>query len=199
MVFFLPLGLFLIWRFMRWDIWIKAAITATGLVPVIVIVVVATAGGGGDDPSEAVMEPSPSPSPSASPSPTVVIATPTATAENGNTEAPDGDVGEIYLEIAMYDNTTDRPLETVEFRVEGYEPWYPDLSFEADLHTMGVFPVGEEHELLIYPDGPDGREIPVVFRMIGDISPSRVVVHISDTSVTVAGIAIPDSAGEFQR
>ena len=83
LLLFFPLGLFLMWRFQRWEVWIKSVITAGGALLAVIIIVAAAAGGGEDDDGEAVgqeaspsppvgeptptLEPSPSPEPTLSP------------------------------------------------------------------------------------------------------------------------------------
>ncbi len=84
LVLFFPVGLFLMWRFTRWEVWVKSVITAAGALLAIIIIVAAAAGGGDDDDGDVVTQ-------EATPSPTVeeVIPTPepmidteaTATAE----------------------------------------------------------------------------------------------------------------------
>lgn len=73
LLFFFPLGLFLMWRFTRWEVWIKTVITIVGSLFTI-LVIVSAAIGGEDDGSEAVrQEESPSPTveaPTATPQPT---------------------------------------------------------------------------------------------------------------------------------
>jgi len=74
LLFLFPLGLFLMWRFQRWDVWIKTVITVAGSLFTILVIVSAAVGGDDDDGGEAVRQ-------EASPSPTVdVEATQTASA-----------------------------------------------------------------------------------------------------------------------
>ena len=81
LLFFFPLGLFLMWRFQRWEVWIKTAITVVGSLFAIFIIVAAAVGGEDDDGEAVGQEASPSPPVEASPSPAVEapIATPEAT------------------------------------------------------------------------------------------------------------------------
>lgn len=87
LVLFFPLGLFLMWRFTRWEVWIKTVITVAGSL-LAILFIVGTAVGGEDDDSEAVrQEGSPSPTveaPIATPEPTPTpepTLTPTPTLE----------------------------------------------------------------------------------------------------------------------
>ena len=222
LVLFFPLGLFLMWRFQRWEVWIKAVIT-TGAALLAIIIIVSAAAGGGDDengssepsptPTVAVtptveptgaptLEPTPEPTPPPTPEPTP---TPTAspTPDSGNGQP--GDAQEIDLRVSVFDDSVDRPLENFEVWVRGYGSWYPDLTFGGDVNTLGAFPVGElqEQNFFIYPDGRDGTEIRVEFEMTADmISGSvrdTVIVDVSDTTVTVTGTAIPGITQEFER
>ncbi len=78
---FFPLGLYLMWRFQRWQVWVKTVVTVVGSLFAILIIVGAAVGGGEDDDGEAVrQEASPSPAVEASPSPTVA-ASPSPTVE----------------------------------------------------------------------------------------------------------------------
>ncbi len=80
LVLFFPLGLFLMWRFQRWEVWIKTVITVVGSLFAIFIIVGAAIGGeetGGvaiptveGSPSPTVEEPTPSPEPTPTPEPT---------------------------------------------------------------------------------------------------------------------------------
>ena len=219
LVLFLPLGLFLMWRFQRWEVWIKTVITVVGSLFAILFIVSAIVGEdvGGDEtvmqeatpsptveatPSPTVEAPTPSPKPTATPEPTP---TPTAspTPDSGNGQP--GDAQEIDLRVSVFDDSVDRPLENFEVWVRGYGLWYPDLSFGGDVNTLGAFPVGElqEQNFFIYPDGRDGTEIRVEFEMTADmISGSvrdTVIVDVSDTTVTVTGTAIPGITQEFER
>jgi len=49
-----PLGLFLMWRFQRWEVWIKTVITVVGSLLAILIIVGAVVGGDDDDGEEQV-------------------------------------------------------------------------------------------------------------------------------------------------
>lgn len=69
LLFFFPLGLFLMWRFQRWDVWIKTVITVAGSL-LTILFIVGAAVGGEDDGGEGVRQ-------EASPSPTVKAPTPT--------------------------------------------------------------------------------------------------------------------------
>ena len=121
---------------------------------------------------------------------------------------------EIDLRVTVHDDTVDRSLQfgqlgvgeadnRIELWVRGFGSWYPDVGFGSDVNTLGSFPVGEEDELFIYPDGRDGSEIRLVFRMTGDmISGSdrdTRIVEVSDTIVTVTWTALPDITQEFER
>ncbi len=78
LVLFFPLGLFLMWRFQSWEVWLKTVITVAGSLLAIIIIASAAAGGGEDGDGEAVgQEPSPSPTVTALPSPTVEAPSPT--------------------------------------------------------------------------------------------------------------------------
>ncbi|MCH7577670.1 MAG: excalibur calcium-binding domain-containing protein [Chloroflexi bacterium] len=81
LVLFFPLGLFLMWRFQPWEVWIKAVIT-TGAALLAIIIIVSAAAGGGDDQNGSS---EPSPTPTVAVTPTVE---PTATPMSTSTPAP---------------------------------------------------------------------------------------------------------------
>jgi hypothetical protein len=69
LVLFFPLGVFLMWRFQRWEVWIKTVITVAGSL-LTILFIVAAATGEEDDTTKAVrQEASPSPTVETSPSP----------------------------------------------------------------------------------------------------------------------------------
>jgi hypothetical protein len=74
LLFFFPLGLFLMWRYQRWEVWIKTVITVAGSLFTLLVIVSAALGADGDEGGEAVrQEASPSPraeAPAAAPQPT---------------------------------------------------------------------------------------------------------------------------------
>ncbi len=83
LVLFFPLGLFLMWRFQRWEVWIKTVVTVVGSLFVIFMIAAAAIGGEDEDGEAVRQEASPSPTVEASPSPTVeptVAPTPEPTA-----------------------------------------------------------------------------------------------------------------------
>ena len=96
------------------------------------------------------------------------------------------------LAVAVFDDTTDRPLTPdVELWVRGRGSWFPDLVGGGDRAELGAFPVGTPETLFVYPDGRDGAEIAVPFRMtaamVSGSVRDQVTVTIADTTVTVAG------------
>ncbi len=209
------------WRFTRWEVWIKTVITVVGSLFAIFMIVGAAIGGEDEDGEAVMQEATPSPTVEASPSPTVEAPSPTpeptSTPQPTPTPTPtasptpesgDGqteDVQEIDLEVALWDDSIERPAENIEVWVRGYGSWYPDLSFGIDVNTLGAFPVGElqEQDFFIYPDGRDGTEIRVEFQMTADMisgsDMSMTTVVVSDTTVTVIGQAIPGITQEFER
>lgn len=149
-------------------------------------------------------------SPAAEATETQVLPEPTQAPPQQQEQPPE----EIELRIAIFDDSAERPLisglgtsansgSRAELWVRGYGSWFPDLEFGGDGNTLGSFPIGEEHEFFVYPDGRDGREIRVVFRMTADmISGSdrdMIQIGISDTTVTVSGTAIRDFEQQFER
>lgn len=73
LLFFFPLGLFLMWRFTRWEVWIKTVITVVGSLFAILIIAGAAIGGEDEDGEAVRQEASPSPTveaPTATPQPT---------------------------------------------------------------------------------------------------------------------------------
>jgi len=171
---------------------------------------VAAACGDGGDGDATPPEASPSPTAGTSPTPSGTL-TPEPSATTGIGDGQGGEAQVVFMEVAVYDDTVDRPIkfgapepgethDRVEVWIKEFGPWYPDLGGKADLNTLGTYPAGEEHELFIYPDGRDGGpEIRVTFQATADVIPNRVVIRVSDSSVIVTGPAIPESRQEFQR
>lgn len=74
LLLFFPVGLYLMWRFTRWEVWVKAVVSVA--VSLLAIIIVAAAAAGGDDDNDKQVS-----APDATPSPTVdVEATQTARA-----------------------------------------------------------------------------------------------------------------------
>lgn len=110
----------------------------------------------------------------------------------------------MLLEIAVYDDTSSRPLpSTLEIWVEGAGSWFPDMTFGADAKELGSFAIGEPGEFYIYPDGRGGSEIRVAFEMTSEMisgsAMSQTIVAISDSDVTVTGQAIPGTEQVYPR
>lgn len=111
------------------------------------------------------------------------------------------------LEIAVSDST-DRnlPADDMEIWVRGFGSWYPDLQFGGDgPQATAEFPAGElrTSDFYVYPDGREGSEILVEFRMMDDMisgsDQARTWVEIYDTYVEVSGQAIPGGVRTYDR
>lgn len=118
-------------------------------------------------------------------------------------EAPSAS-GPVVLDVAVWDDTNTNPPDgRMEIWVRGHGSWFPDQTFGGDSNLLGEFPIGEPGEFYIYPDGRDGVEIRVPFRMTAEmISGSdrdRTQVSIEDSTVTVFGTAIEGLELVFDR
>ena len=110
----------------------------------------------------------------------------------------------IVLDIAVFDDTVRRPPgDRFEIWARGHGSWFPDVRFGGDVAVLGTFPVGQDATFAVYPDGSDGREILIPFRMTADmISGSdrdRIQMEITDRDVVVRGTAIPERELRFAR
>ena len=111
------------------------------------------------------------------------------------------------LRVSVMDETSGPlgKLDKVEIWVRNHGSWRSDLRHGGDVRTLGEFEVGKTYEadFYIYPDGRDGAEIRVPFRMTADmISGSdrdTVLVDILDHSVRVTGTAVIGVSQEFPR
>lgn len=122
---------------------------------------------------------------------------------------PEPEDAQIELRINVSDETSawesgTSGLPDLEVWVRGTGSWFPDTSFGGDtLEDAGPFPVGEETEFAIYPDGRDGTEIMVEVLVDEDMiagSPRDAIdITIDDTTVNVFGTPIPGFEVEFER
>lgn len=125
---------------------------------------------------------------------------PGSTTSRASDAAPNG----IALDIAVFDDTVRRPPgDRFEIWARGHGSWFPDVRFGGDVAVLGPFPVGQDATFAVYPDGREGREILVPFRMTGSmISGSdrdRTQVEIHDEEIVVRGAAIPGGPLTFAR
>lgn len=109
----------------------------------------------------------------------------------------------VPLRVALWDDTDTRSAPGFELWVRGHGSWYPDLSSGGDAKVLGEFPVDALQDLFLYPDGRNGRELVVQFRMtadmIGGSDRDTLMVRVDDGSVEVVGTAIPETSVMFER
>lgn len=123
----------------------------------------------------------------------------------GSTSAGDA----VALEVVVWDDTESRlPAsgqgdDHVEVWVVGHGSWFPDLGQGPDSENLGNFAIGEENEFFIYPDGRNGTEIRVPFKMHEEMTSGSVrdqaSVVISDDAVTVTFTALEGTEKVYDR
>ena len=107
LVLFFPVGLFLMWRFTRWELWVKSVVSVV-ISLFLILVVVSVAIGGDETDDEVVRE-------EATPSPTVEAATPTPeptepmidTAATATAEAEEAAAAAATAEVTPEDSGED--------------------------------------------------------------------------------------------
>lgn len=102
----------------------------------------------------------------------------------------------IELKITIWDRTDSNPLsEQAEVSINGVGSWSPELSYGADSREhVGPFRVGEPQVLRVYPDGVDGVEVAVEFRVTSDMRSNsdadQLWIDVYDEEVVVGGSPI---------
>ena len=103
---------------------------------------------------------------------------------------------EVAVRVSVFDDTTSRPPgPRTEAWLRGFGSWFVDMRFGGDVNVLGRKPIDVDQELFVYPDGRDGTEIRIPFRMTRDICPDgcardTIMVDIYDDRVEVTATAL---------
>lgn len=123
-------------------------------------------------------------------------------------EAAEEAIGEsdkrIELNMGVDDRTTGNPpSEGLAIKVPGHDLWTPDLEYGGTSERFQEFPVGEEYDLHIYPEGENGPRQTISFSMKPDMSSglasSKTYVEIYDDRIVVKGPAVSDGPVVIER
>lgn len=110
----------------------------------------------------------------------------------------------LQLNMGVDDRTTEiPPSDEFAIQVPGEELWTPDLEYGGTGRLFGEYPVGEEYEFYLYPEGKEGPRQRVPFSMKPDMSSglasSKTYVRIYDDRIVVDGPAVPDGKMTLDR
>lgn len=110
----------------------------------------------------------------------------------------------VLLNVGINDRTTNNPpSEELAIEVPGQELWTPDLEYGGASQEFGEYPVGEEYQLVIYPEGEEGPMESVPFSMKPEMSSglasSKTYIHIYDDRIVVEGPAVPEEEVVLER
>ncbi|MGB7294206.1 MAG: hypothetical protein WBC70_01325 [Candidatus Aminicenantales bacterium] len=108
------------------------------------------------------------------------------------------------LEISIWPKTEKKPLgERTEIWIKGHGSWFPNLKYGGDKRSFGNYKVGEVKEFFLYPDGRNGIEIKVQFKMTAEMisgsDAAVILIDIFDDKVEVVGQAIEGRSVVFKR
>lgn len=155
-------------------------------------------------PPEPTPDPTPDPAPTPpapTPSPAAPTPDPTPAPTTEPTAAPAPEVRR--LDVSVWDRTSALPPRDAQVLVNG-TVWQPYLRHGVDgPRDMGGFPVGENHTIVVRPDGVASNECAVTFRMRADMvdgtNGAETTVEVHDTFVAVSGAAIPEGTRSCLR
>lgn len=108
---------------------------------------------------------------------------------------------DMTVRVAVYDDTEASPLHPkAEIWARGLGSWW--LARDTVKEIEGRTP-GKVDQLVIYPDGREGKEITVQFQMTADMCPQgcprdMITVAIDDTEVTVGGLPLEGPYGKTE-
>lgn len=178
LLFFFPLGLFLMWRYSTWPgaaKWLLSAVWVTALISI------------------------PFQEPRASRA--------SRKAPESSLSQTDK-LKEIALRVAVWDDTEKRPRKgKTEVWFRGHGSWFPDLTYKGDFEILGKREAGTSHKLFFYPDGrpEEGgvQEIQLQLHFKSGMCPDgcdRNALHlvIEDSKIRAWG-AMLDDAGRFKE
>lgn len=110
----------------------------------------------------------------------------------------------VLLNIGITDRTDRRPPSSQwSLKVPGHDLWQPDLSYGGESKDFGTFPVGEDHEMYVYPSGPDGPRLEVPFTMKSDmmsgLASSKTYIEIRDDRIIITTPAVQNGRVDLDR
>jgi len=191
LLFLFPLGLFLMWRFQRWDLWIKTVITVAGSLFTILFVVAAAVGGDENGGGEAVGQ-------EASPSPTVdVEATQTASALEAADATATATAEEEAAELeAEAEADLEYVVESSSLLDEGAEilddftNWIDDMVLQYNLGVM--FPDTSDGQLALaiwedYAQRVESLNVPPTFKESHDFWLAANSEMVTGMELAIAG------------
>lgn len=124
--------------------------------------------------------------------------------EESGQEAVESSDKRVQLNLGVDDRTDTRPpSDQLAIKAPGHDLWQPELSHGGASRLFDEYPVGEEYELYIFPDGEDGPRLVVPFSMKPDMmsgmASSKTYVEIYDDRFEVNGPAIPEGTVSLER
>ena len=108
---------------------------------------------------------------------------------------------DMTVRVVVYDDTEASPLHPrAEIWVRGLGSWW---LARDNLQIIDGRTQGKVDQLVIYPDGREGKEITVQFKLTSSMCPQgcprdMITVAIDDTDVTVGGFPIQGPNGETE-
>ncbi len=112
----------------------------------------------------------------------------------------------IMVRVNVNDDTEKKPVHTkAEIWFLGYGSWWlkNEIKHGGAFKNLGTRISGTQHTLIIYPESRQGTELQVPYMMTKDMNPNgsardMISVTISDSEITVHGIAIQEANGKFE-
>lgn len=107
----------------------------------------------------------------------------------------------VSLRMSVRDETSTGVPQDFEVYIRGTGSWY--FAQETLQENAGPFPIGEDTNFYIYPQGRESTEIEVNVLVSEDVVPSSVrdmiTITVFDDEIEVSGTSIPDSGNRFSR
>lgn len=115
-------------------------------------------------------------------------------------------LADYAVKINVNDDTDNNPVHSrAEIWIRGHGSWFlaPELKYGGTTKTFSGFKLDEKHEMFIYPDSRDGKEMKISFMLTKEMNPQgsvrdALIIDIDDESVTVKGLPIKAASGEFE-
>ena len=108
---------------------------------------------------------------------------------------------DMTVRVVLYDDTEDRPLNPrAEIWARGLGSWW---LARDNMQDIGGRAPGKIDQLVIYPDGRDGKEITVQFQLTAQMcrqgcARDMITVAIDDNNVTVEGYPLDQPYGKTE-
>ena len=115
-------------------------------------------------------------------------------------------LADYAVKINVNDDTDKNPVHSrAEIWIRGHGSWFlaPKLKYGGTTKTFSGFKLGEKHEMFIYPDSRNGKEMKISFMLTKEMNPQgsardALTIDIGDESVSVHGLPIKAASGEFE-